>query len=175
MLNYLSDRVIQRLVASSQLRSTKASLLRPLLPIRCCSIIVMLQPVTNPPSRSTLECPLLLYVGQYHQSNQPALRLSYQRFSPVNNGPLARAENSSIQVTSTEAVPPRSYPVNDELFTESGEWALIDSAHELSIPSRKRKNFSSSFSHMVARLNIQNRSSQLQRESAPIPNRMQHA
>ena len=43
------------------------------------------------------------------------------KFSLVNNGPLAKAENSSIQVTSTEAVPPRCYPVNDELFTRSGE------------------------------------------------------
>ena len=41
--------------------------------------------------------------------------------SPVNNGPLAKAENSSIQVTSTEAVPPKPNLVNDELLTKSGE------------------------------------------------------
>ena len=42
-------------------------------------------------------------------------------FSPVNNGPLAKAENSSVQVTSTEAVLPKSNPVNDGLLTKLGE------------------------------------------------------
>ena len=43
------------------------------------------------------------------------------KFSPVNNGPLAKAENSSVQVTSTEAVLPKSNPVNDGLLTKLGE------------------------------------------------------
>ena len=38
----------------------------------------MLQPVTNPPSRSTLWCPLLLYGSRCHRSKQPALTLAHQ-------------------------------------------------------------------------------------------------
>ena len=44
-----------------------------------------------------------------------------RKFSLVNNGLLAKAENSSVQVTSTEAVPPKPNPVNDELLIKSGE------------------------------------------------------
>ena len=55
------------------------------------------------------------------------------KVSPVDNGTLAKAENSSIQGPSTEHVPPKSNPVNDKLLTKWG--GTGDSSIQLTKPA----------------------------------------